>query len=119
MNYPQETPKSETENMGQTTILDSQFLPGDDVHSESLHGEAVLLDLKTGIYFGLNDVGTRIWELIAEGRSRLDIAASLTREFEVTRDSAERDVAAFLETLHNRGLIQVAPTPIVSTGSAQ
>jgi hypothetical protein len=38
----------------------------DDVVFRELEGEAVLLNLETGVYFGLNEVGTRIWSLLQE-----------------------------------------------------
>jgi len=49
------------------TLRDSIIIP-DDVLFRELDGEAVLLNLKTGIYFGLNPVATRMWQLIVEQR---------------------------------------------------
>ena len=49
----------------------SVFVPAPDVVVRDLDGEAVVLDLATGTYFGLNDAGTRIW-LPSSGRTRVD-----------------------------------------------
>jgi hypothetical protein len=46
--------------------LDSRVKVNDDVLFQELQGEAVLLNLKSGVYFGLDPVGTRIWQLFAE-----------------------------------------------------
>ena len=62
------------------------------VLSRELDDEMVLLNLDSGEYFGLNDTGTRIWELLADGRSREEVIDCLTDEFEVTVDVASDHV---------------------------
>jgi len=44
-----------------------------EVRSRDLQGELVLLNLRTGVYFGLDAVGSRIWQLIEDRRSSRDI----------------------------------------------
>src|SRR5438874_308601 len=52
----------------QALTLDSRVVPADELLSSELDGEAVILDLTSGVYFGLNGVGARIWELLGEAR---------------------------------------------------
>ena len=80
-----------------------------DVVFRDLDGEAVILDLASGTYYGLNEVGTRIWILLAEGRAEEGIAAALTDEYEVTIEDAHRHVRALVADLLARGLIQARP----------
>jgi len=67
--------------------------------------EMVLLDFERGIYYGLNPVGARIWELFAEGKSTDEIADVLTEEFDVERTDAKKDVEALMDDLAANGLV--------------
>jgi PqqD family protein of HPr-rel-A system len=80
----------------------------EDVLSRDLDGEAVLLDLRSGKYFGLNGTGARVWALLKDGLERPEIAKVLTEEFEVDEDRARADVDAFIAALTDRGLIRRA-----------
>lgn len=77
----------------------------DEVVSRVLDGEAMILDLRSGTYFGLNAVGTRIWELIGRGATPRQIRATLCDEFEVDEPSASRDLTELLATLCRKGLL--------------
>ena len=80
-----------------------------DAVFRDLGGEAVILDLAAGTYYGLNEVGTRIWILLAEGRGEEGIAAALTDEYEVTLEDALRHVRALVADLLARRLILERP----------
>jgi hypothetical protein len=83
-----------------------RYAPSPDVLCRVLDGEAVLLDLASGKYFGLNRVGTRIWELIAEGRAYAELRAVLLQEFEVQGEALDSDLAGLVAELSERGLIR-------------
>ena len=68
---------------------DDRFAIPAHVAAKLLKDEAVLLDLKEGFYFGLNDVGSRIWTLIGEQRTLAEICDTLITEYEVSRDELE------------------------------
>lgn len=76
-----------------------------DVLFEVLDGEAVLLNLTTGTYFGLNRTGTRIWELICDHREREGVRRAMLEEFEVESGVLEPDVEALVGELLRRGLL--------------
>lgn len=78
-----------------------------DLMMADLDGEAVLLNLQTGRYFGLNQVGTSIWAMIAEPCSVADIIAGLQKEYDVPADQLGQDVLAFLEDMEKRSLVHV------------
>ena len=73
--------------------------------SQEVNDETVLIDLKTEAYFGLNQTGTRIWQLLGENRNVAEIASVLTEEFETTEESARVDLEDLLNALLTAGLI--------------
>jgi hypothetical protein len=82
-----------------------------DVLYRDLDGQTVILDLSSGKYFGLNEVGTRIWTLIGEGRSVADIVRILALEFEADASTIERDARDLLDALKARNLISSSNDP--------
>jgi len=75
--------------------------------SSDLGGEAVILNLKTGVYHGLNEVGALIWTLIQEPKVVRDIKQILLQEYEVEPNQCDRDLKALLEDLIVAELIDV------------
>lgn len=76
--------------------------------SSDLGGEAVILDLKSGVYYGLNDVGTRIWNLIQEPKTLNEIQGAILEEYEVEPDCCADELLALLQKLLAAGLIEVS-----------
>ena len=85
--------------------LESSFLIPPQVMSRLVGDETVLLDLSTGIYFGLDGVGKRIWEIVADGKSAGQIIEIIADEYEVDDSRARTDVVEFLGELIERGLL--------------
>jgi hypothetical protein len=84
------------------------FSPSADVVSRVLDGEAVLLDLASGKYLGLNEVATRAWEMLGEGKAFGAIRAALLDEFEVEAEVLERDLGTLFAEMLARGLIRAS-----------
>ncbi len=80
----------------------------DQVLSQDLQGETVILDLKDGQYYGLNAVGSRIWAMLQDGRSPEAIIAALTDEYRISSERARGDLSGFLSVLQTRGLVSVS-----------
>lgn len=78
----------------------------DEVVFRDLAGEAVLLDLASGTYFGLNAVGTRIWHLIADHGSTDGIIEALLAEYEVEETLLRKEVDALIQQLIEKGLLR-------------
>ncbi len=79
--------------------------PREGVIAKMVGPEMVLLDYDRGIYYGLNPVGARVWQLLAEGESVERIIDRLTDEYDVARDTLESDVATLLAELEERELV--------------
>jgi hypothetical protein len=71
-----------------------------------LAGESVILNLKSGVYHGLNEAGGLIWQLIQEPKPVTAIRDALLEEYEVEPDCCERDVLELLQELAAVGLIE-------------
>jgi len=67
--------------------------------------EIVLLDLDSGTYYGLDEVGGRLWELITGTSTVGEAIDTMLGEYEVQRDVLERDVFRLLAELEEKGLI--------------
>ena len=83
------------------------FSVSKDVLFQEVSGETVLLDLASEQYFGLDEVGTRVWQLLNEGKSLGGMIEVLLEEYEVEREQLEGDVRALLESLLEAGLVEV------------
>jgi hypothetical protein len=78
-----------------------------DVVEADIDGERLLLAPSTFAYFGLNDVGARVWDLIGvHGKELDDILDALIAEFDVDRETCRRDVEEFLQAAVQAGTVQ-------------
>ena len=87
--------------------LESRVEKDEDVLFRNLSDEAVLVNLRTGHYFGLDPVGTRIWELLGSKERLSDVLAAVLEEFEVEEDPARSDLLALVSQLQEKELIRV------------
>ena len=85
--------------------LETKLTIPPQVMSRLVGDETVLLDLASGLYFGLDGVGKRIWESLSEGKSLSETVSVVVSEFEVDEAQAQADVLAFTADLVERGLL--------------
>lgn len=76
-----------------------------DVTEREIDGEAVLLDLGTGMYYSTDEIGTEIWKLLDGARTAKDIADWVVEQYEVEPEAAAADVAELLDDLLGEKLI--------------
>lgn len=79
---------------------------GDQVSSD-LGEEVVILDVNAGLYYGLDAVGARVWSLLQEPRTVLEVRDVLLEEYDVEPERCERDVLDLLQQFAGEGLIDV------------
>lgn len=75
--------------------------------SSDLSNEAVILNLKTGIYYGLDKVGARVWSLIQSPQKLVDVRDVIVEEYDVDPQQCENDLLALLQEMQAKGLIEV------------
>lgn len=95
-----ENPK-ESEEFTESSIV----VVCDHQTSVQLDDENVILDLEKGIYYGLNPVGSRIWNIIQSPNSVTEIVSKITSEYDLDRDECMDYLISFLSDLREKGLI--------------
>ena len=93
--------------MQRTVSRSSVVVAAKNQISTDLRGEAVILELESGAYYGLNDVGARIWDLIQQPKNVNDIRDAILEEYEVKPDRCERELLGILEDLASAGLLEI------------
>ncbi len=91
----------------QPLTLSSRLVVSKDQVSADLSGEAVVLGMHNGVYYGLDAVASRIWALLQEPRQLADVVSVIESEFEVTHERAAADLIAFASELATHGLVDV------------
>jgi hypothetical protein len=82
-----------------------RFSKSEQVMVQELDGEAVLLDLKSERYFGLDKMGLRMFQVVTSSASVMDACNSLLDEFDVDPSRLRQDLADFLSGLLDAGLL--------------
>jgi hypothetical protein len=85
--------------------LNQTFTISDEVICQVLDDESVLLDLASENYLGLDEVGTRIWQLIDDGETMRSVMATMLDEYDTNEDTLVGDLDKFLNDLQAQGLI--------------
>lgn len=86
---------------------DSKVVVAEGQISCDLDGEAAILNLKSGVYYGLDEVGARVWSLIQEPKAVREILEVLVAEYEVEAERCSDDLLALLASLADEGLLEV------------
>jgi hypothetical protein len=74
---------------------------------QAIEGEGVLLDMAAEQYFGLDDVGTRIWQLLTEEGDTGKVLAQLLKIYDADEVTLRRDLANLIDQLRHDGLVRV------------
>ena len=90
-----------------TISISSTIIAGKDPVTSEMANEVAILNPKSGMYFGLDMVGARIWELIKEPMTVKDIRNIILDEYEVDVDRCEKDLFILFSEMSNNGLIEV------------
>jgi hypothetical protein len=87
--------------------LESVVVASPDQVSCPLEDEVAILHLRAGVYYSLDPVGARIWELVATPRPVRAIRDALVAEYDVEPARCERDLLRLLEDLARAGLVEI------------
>ena len=93
--------------MSASLPLDAAAVATPNQLSTRLGEEVVILGLQDSAYYGLADVGARIWDLLQTPRTLSDIVEILVAEYEVTAERATEDLRLLLGQLESRGLVAI------------
>ena len=87
--------------------LPARVSVSDHVLFQEIEGECVLLDMASEQYFGLDDVGTRIWQLLAADGDTANVITQMRQVYNVDEATLRADLTKLIEELSTAGLIQV------------
>jgi hypothetical protein len=76
--------------------------------SALVHGETVMFSPEQGEYFGLDEIGTRVWDLLERPRSLDEVCTALCSEYDVDPQTCRHDVAALVGQLREANLVRDA-----------
>jgi hypothetical protein len=82
-----------------------QFVTHPSVICRELSGETVLLNLESGVYYGLDAVGTRVWQLLMQGCTIASVRDTMIEEYDVAPDVLNADVMRLVGELRDRGIV--------------
>lgn len=88
-----------------TDILDLHWCVSDDAVANQVGDETVILHMGNGTYYGLDTIGTFLWEGLKSGKSPSDITKQITAEYDVDSPTVEADLRRFLGELEEQGLV--------------
>jgi hypothetical protein len=88
-----------------------QYAVHPSVLCRELSGETVLLNLESGVYYGLDVVGTRVWQLLLHGSTIAGICDTMIDEYDVASDVLHADVVRLVGELRDRGIVTPRQPP--------
>ena len=96
--------------MTELTLADHVTVP-EAVVSRELDGETIVLNLETGIYFGLDMVATDIWKALRMGGSLQDALENVMGLYDVDASVVREDLLQLVNQLATKGLVRAADSP--------
>lgn len=87
--------------------LNSRVVRSEDFITSTVDNDLVMMSLEKGTYYGLDAIGSHVWEHIAEPITIEDLCQKLTDQFEVEATQCQTDVLAFLNELQKEKMIHV------------
>jgi hypothetical protein len=94
-------------NVDAELLNELKIVTAKDQISRDLDGEAVILNVKTGVYYGLNDTGARIWQLVQEPINITKVLDVLVAEYDVEYEHCEEELLSLLNEMVKCDLIMV------------
>lgn len=91
--------------------LQDRLEPSPDVVTRVLDNETVLMDMASGSYFGLDEVGTVIWQALDEGETLASACDRVSESYDIDRARVEADVAALADAIVAKGLATRVSAP--------
>ena len=88
-------------------LLETTVVVSKEQASADLGDEAAILNLKDGVYYGLDPVGARIWKLIQTPRTVREVRDMILEEYDVEADCCEKDLIELLQQLAKNDLIYI------------
>ena len=93
---------------GKTIDINATIEKKQEIISSGMDDETVMMSIQEGKYYGLNPVGSRIWELLAQPRTLARVCDILLAEYDIPAEECQREVVEFVEKLLEKKLVKIA-----------
>jgi hypothetical protein len=103
-NYPEEN------RMGNENIikLDSKIVRDTHIVFNEMDGETIMMSIENGEYYGMNSMGSRIWNLLETPKAVSEICDALLIDFDVTMEQCVKDLLPFLNRMAVKGVVKIS-----------
>jgi hypothetical protein len=91
---------------GTAIDINARIARNEEIVSGKMDDEIVMMSIEQGEYYGINPVGSRIWELLEQPRTAAGLCDILLEEYDVPAEECRRDVLEFLRQLFARKLVK-------------
>lgn len=95
------------ESVSQILTLDCEVSQATDCLFTEIEGQVVLMSVNSGVYGGLDKIGSRIWQKIQIAQSVRALIEELAAEYQAPQEKVEADVIAFLRELNGKHMLQI------------
>jgi len=89
---------------------------GEEIAAKVIDGEAIIINLASGIYYSMDKVGGLVWEMIDEGRTLEEMLAVILARYEVSADQVKTDIEQLVNELLQENLVTASETGAHSNG---
>ena len=90
-----------------TITIDTTIKRAEIIVSSELTDETVMMNVEKGSYYGLDDIETKLWQIVETPTSVSALCDSLLSNYDISREQGEADVLTFVNELHAEGIIEV------------
>ena len=90
-----------------TLTKSSVVVQGRGLLSSNVYGDIVLISIKSGLYYDLDDVGSFIWNALEKPLSVTEIIEQVLLSYDIERSACEEDVMEFLQDLNDYNLLEI------------
>jgi hypothetical protein len=98
----------ELKSKDQTPLtLNTQVFHDPEIVSAPIEEELVMFSLERGRYYGLDDIASHIWQKMAEPISIADLCEGLLDEYDIDRETCQRETLALLNWLYEQELVKI------------
>ncbi|MDY6012183.1 lasso peptide biosynthesis PqqD family chaperone [Clostridium sp.] len=88
-------------------LLNAKIVQNKEIDASDIDGDKVMMNLEKGMYFSLNSVGSRIWDIIENPTTADEIIKILLNEYDIAEEKCREAVVSFLKGLEVNGLITI------------
>jgi hypothetical protein len=88
-----------------TIDLKNHYDAAPDILFQDVSGDMILLDLDKEFYYGLNEVSSRIWNLLKQGKNLVETVDVLLSEYDTDRPTLEQDASQLVENMLEKGIL--------------